>query len=423
MADRLMVGQGSKSDIARLRILGYNESDINRLVNKGGTMEEYQGLPARLVTTQMGTDTFPAEKSLWHNQPYSNLVIGFDRYMATSFRYMNQILRGMYMDQKGTPVSTYTGIRKYMDNLKVLGTGFVPGKHWSPELNSTVVMGTVAGILAMEILKPALKFGTDAIRFGGGPGDEEDEERKFAWLRLFTDAFLSSQISGPLASWYNDVKRGEEIEKTLTKAVLPFAVPYELACYLSASRYYKNKDFSQRTEQFLRTNVPVSSTITTWAAMFNLMDKDTKFMATKSFVSTWKRQHGEVIGGGKTANEDEKYYIAINKAYEYMLKLEKQYNSKGQLLDQDIKGEEFRKIIKEIDYALNFMKSTKPDATTNEHRESVASSIESKQMFQMSPKNQELFLRTVDPKIIKVVADHDLMLQVLAKKIRNSKSY
>jgi hypothetical protein len=426
MADELRAGRGSKFDVERLRVLGYPENEITKIIAGVAKQEVYDGLPARAVTTQMGTNTLPAERSLWHNWRHAGDILIFDKYGANAFRYWNQVLRAIYQERKGNPTSQYIGVRKYMENTYMIGSSLVPGKTFSPTLTTITGTSIAAGILVQAILRPMLQYGLEGFKYLGGDDREKDpENNEFKrWSLMIADAFMQSATSAPWGNMYTDWRNGRaNLGRTVTSSILPASVVVGMIDFFGGTGNYANKSMPDKLVALIRNNAPLSNTAATWLGISVLGERDPALRAARSHVTKWAQQHGqEAQFGAYAQKQNEEFYKAINSAYEYMLNTGREYvEQDGHKLRTNWKKNDaaYVGMISQIEKAFQIVDNTKLDQTLDERKESIASSFEGKRIFlKLNEKNRVLYRQVMSKDVQDKIAEHDIMVTLIAQMIR-----
>lgn len=414
MAEDLKAGKGTRWDVARLRILNFTEDQIRALIfgkEANGQLTPqslYNEIPVRSVTRQMGTNTMPAERSLFHNWRHAGDVVIFDKFGATTFQYMAQVLRSLHQQRNGTPRSKYTSYRALLDNVLVILGGYIPGKNFSKPLVVTTITGVAAGF-AMQGIRQLVAYGPKSFAYLDWDGDDDEEGTNY--FKLIFDAYVNAQMSGPLASMYSDISRGDsDVKRFLGKSILPISTLNEIIDYSAGLGVYKDLEGPDKFKRWMKTNVPVSGALATWAMILGYGNKDAELeFAQSQFYKFLK----------KGAPDNTEWKSAINAAYNSMIAMEKAYAEGGEQKGFDLNSKEFITVRRNLERALGIKYKGKVNETPEEARERIASAFLGKRLFPKLSEEQKIeFVTTMNRKVVQKILDHDKALEYVADRIK-----
>lgn len=435
MAEDLRMGKGSKWDVERLRVVGFEESEIPKIIAGKADKTVYDTLPQRMVTTQFGTSTLPAERSQWHNWRHAGDVISFDRYCATHYRYMNQLLRAQYLGRTGKPTSQYVGMRKYLDNVLTMAGGLLPGKHFSPATATLAFTIPAAGIVAMGA-RQLLLYGVKGMLMGWDEDrkDETEAEAAARYAKMVLDGYASSSLSGFPAQAYQSWRKGEispmdfllgmSLSANAIMELIHFGnsltegLPGHL--YIPESRY-NGKSFWVKSRMLFEANVPATKGITTWLAVLGHGNKDYEYEAANQIANKWLQQHGQHRGtGGSYTEGNEDYFKYMSLAFQEMKNMERKYSESGERLVQVGKNEDFTRISYYVERALQEPFTGKTDETEAEKRARVAAFWQARKIMpRFNEANKALFLKHFQgTKTLGKIREWDESLDFLANYIK-----
>lgn len=411
MAKDMAAGKTSNSDRVRLKMMGFTDAEVNQMMTKpADSAELYAAIPIRMVTTLLGTNTLPAERSLWKNWRYARDVIAFDTYGATMSRFYNAHLRELYLRRTGKPQSKYKGWKKFAEDTARLGS-----LAFTKEGALTLGSKTAAGILATG-LRQLLTFGPAALLFV----DWDDEEEK--WYSEYTkfgiDAFLQSTMSGPLANFYYDYKRGQMNPiKTLENAILPLIVLHEMFNLTNKLLKAPVTEKPIVLKNYMLESTAASGAIGTWFAIlhhgFNAQSPRLKIAKRKfwAYYNTVKPLRGDI----PEKKYDDDYDFYMQHAFDRIMDTENSFNANGDLRRTDANKDVEYHVKRLLKKALQVKEAGGNEKANKE----VAERIKGKRLLpRLNEQQREVLRKKIGNELYEELQESDWVLDWWSKKVK-----
>lgn len=447
LAENLKNKRGSQADIARLKILYFSEAEIQRML-EGRTDPEtqklYQAIPTRMVTTQLGTNTLPMERSKWRNWRFASDIIKFDSYGANTFRFMDIVARQFLSSTRGTAKAQQEGFKNALINLVYLTTSPVRSK----EVRNFLIGGTLSGV-AIAASRQFVKYGLDSFKYVDWDGDD-DENTATEWLQFLADCFLQSAISGPPANLYYNLKHDQDmdVKNTVGRVIMPVNALLEVLDMLRGTGQYAKKNLWESAVHFAAgSSFAAQNSLATWWSIVAFGHKDpTLAYSTSEFWKHYKEYNG--VAGYNDSKEYAEWQLHIGRAYEAMKNAEKNFDPQtGAIVPSRWNKEVDNKVWTELKLAYDLSVAEKQDrrkgieqtfekGVTREEgkklaeawkdsdpvkasKERLIASVQGKQLLRrLSPEQKIKFKKSVSEATYQKLVEHDWMIESYVRALK-----
>lgn len=293
-AKDLAAGRTSGIDAERLRLLGFNDDEVVKMMSRTAPPALLEAVATRMTEATQGSTSLPSERAkAAHNRAW-NLLVAFDGYGQMKLNRLARVHRAMLdaVREKNPD--------KLLNAAKI-AAGFYAG---------TAASGTVALFLA-------------ALAMGGASGLKQLwEQADDHPVDLAGDALRYAMLGGAAASVVNAASAaadgGDQFAEALTRMSLPVSLVQEIAELANGAGRYRDQDTDEKVVTFLRSHLPINRPIATLAAAIGVAYSDPGREAAMSAYWKWRRENTRMVTTfGQDETEDEahtRFRVAMRRA-------------------------------------------------------------------------------------------------------------